>query len=380
MGINGNYTNDATATSATILYSNTAYVKGSKITGTYKISTVSVAAGTLNFSASTTYNVAIPSGYNAVSAITVSQPTNLTAGNIKAGVTIAGILGTFTNPGNLSAVSGDTHGGTEATGDEIITKDLINNKIAYSKGKKYKGSYSVTDSATLAAANLSFATDDVYTYTVSGYDAASIVYIQQPLTLLPGNIKKNVTIAGIKGTYDNYPETEAPTVDLAMSDGNQVILATSGKLMTSVTVTKPADLTAENIKTGATIGGISGNFTADGTLTGTGTGTTKSSTQLRSGIIAYSQGVRYQGSMAEKAAATYNTSTSNQSIAANQYLTGAQTILAVQTSNIVEANIVYGVNVKVGDSNNTGRIKNITGTFSTSDSTSVAVTSSSGTV
>ena len=64
-----------------------------------------------------------------------------------------------------------------------------------------------------------------------------------------------------------------------------------------------------------------------------------------------------------KAAATYNTSTSDQTIAASQYLTGAQTIKAVTTSNIDAANIKYNVTVKVGDANSAGRIKNVTGIF-----------------
>ena len=71
-----------------------------------------------------------------------------------------------------------------------------------------------------------------------------------------------------------------------------------------------------------------------------------------------------------KAAATYNTSTSDQSIAANRWLTGAQTIKAVTTANIDAENIRTGVNVKVGDANNAGRIKNVTGTFTSADTVS----------
>lgn len=63
-----------------------------------------------------------------------------------------------------------------------------------------------------------------------------------------------------------------------------------------------------------------------------------------------------------KAATTYNTSTSDQTIAAGTYLTGAQTIRKVTTTNLTAANIKNGVNVKVGDAGSSGRIANITGT------------------
>lgn len=77
------------------------------------------------------------------------------------------------------------------------------------------------------------------------------------------------------------------------------------------------------------------------------------------------------GNMSGKAAATYNTSSSDQTIAGGQYLSGAQTIKAVTTSNISAGNIKAGVNVKVGDANSAGRISNVTGTF-TNDGTAAA--------
>lgn len=101
----------------------------------------------------------------------------------------------------------------------------------------------------------------------------------------------------------------------------------------------------------------------------TGNIVSKSSSDLTSSDNTVTVPAGYYSSQATKtvgtakAAATYNTSTSDQSIAAGQYLTGAQTIKAVTTSNISAGNIKVGVNVKVGDANSAGRIKNITGTF-----------------
>lgn len=72
-----------------------------------------------------------------------------------------------------------------------------------------------------------------------------------------------------------------------------------------------------------------------------------------------------------KAAATYNTSTANQTIASGTYLTGTQTIRAVTTSNLSAANIKAGVTVNVGDSADADRIAGATGTF-TADATATA--------
>lgn len=70
------------------------------------------------------------------------------------------------------------------------------------------------------------------------------------------------------------------------------------------------------------------------------------------------------GTMTEKNAASYNPSTSDQSIAANQYLAGAQTIKAVTTSNLTAGYIANGVTVKVGCAADDDCIASVTGTLS----------------
>ena len=64
-----------------------------------------------------------------------------------------------------------------------------------------------------------------------------------------------------------------------------------------------------------------------------------------------------------KAATTYNTSTTDQTIVSGQYLTGTQTIKAVQVSGLSAENIASGVTVKVGDTNDDDRIVSVTGTL-----------------
>lgn len=78
-----------------------------------------------------------------------------------------------------------------------------------------------------------------------------------------------------------------------------------------------------------------------------------------------------------KAAATYNVSSSNQTITSGQWLSGTQTIRGVTTSGISAANIKAGVTVKVGDSADDDRITAVTGTF-TSDANAAAADIVSG--
>jgi hypothetical protein len=87
---------------------------------------------------------------------------------------------------------------------------------------------------------------------------------------------------------------------------------------------------------------------------------------------------KYVGSGVVKEAATiYNTSTTDQIIAAGVYLTGAQTFRGVTTSGISAENIKKGVNVNVGDSADDNRIAGVTGTFTSSSTVSDGQTAAS---
>ena len=53
-------------------------------------------------------------------------------------------------------------------------------------------------------------------------------------------------------------EEEESTVDLEMSDGDQIVTPSEGKLFSKVTITKPETMIPENIKEGVKIGGVVG--------------------------------------------------------------------------------------------------------------------------
>lgn len=88
-------------------------------------------------------------------------------------------------------------------------------------------------------------------------------------TVYPGMLTKGITAhdksgAQITGTLE-VPATEERMVELSMPSGNQVILPTSGKVMSKVTVQKPDTLLPENIKKAVVIGGVTGTLEAGDT-------------------------------------------------------------------------------------------------------------------
>lgn len=85
---------------------------------------------------------------------------------------------------------------------------------------------------------------------------------------------------------------------------------------------------------------------------------------LRNGKKAVGAEGEVTGSMTEKSAASYNPSTTDQTINANQYLAGAQTIKKVTTSNLSAQYIAAGVTVKVGCEADDDSIASVTGTLS----------------
>lgn len=86
--------------------------------------------------------------------------------------------------------------------------------------------------------------------------------------------------------------------------------------------------------------------------------------KLRNGVVGYgADGTKYTGNMTEKSAATYNPSSSDQTINANQFLAGAQTLSAVTTTNLNAAYIANGVTVKVGCAADDDSVASVTGTL-----------------
>ena len=84
---------------------------------------------------------------------------------------------------------------------------------------------------------------------------------------------------------------------------------------------------------------------------------------ILSGKKAYVNGSEITGNISSKSAASYNPSTSDQTINASQYLSGAQTIRAVTMTNLTAANIANGVTVKIGCSADDDCVASVTGSL-----------------
>lgn len=93
----------------------------------------------------------------------------------------------------------------------------------------------------------------------SGYDLSKVT-VKKPSTLVASNIKTGVSIGGVTGTLEAKKDEEAKTVDLAMASGDQTITPTSGKVLSQVVVKKPATMLPENIKKDVNIGGVTGTL------------------------------------------------------------------------------------------------------------------------
>lgn len=143
--VEGSFTSDATAVSSDILEGRTAYVKGEKLTGTIGASTpyvtgneVTVPQGyiaeekTLTVGTAKTAetfipgtsDITIPADTYLAGALTIKGDSALTAENIKAGVSIFNVSGSFTSDATAAA------------------EDIASGKTAYVKGEKVTGTAS----------------------------------------------------------------------------------------------------------------------------------------------------------------------------------------------------------------------------------------------
>ena len=370
-------TSDATATAANILEETTAYVDGELVEGsmvnngavTHSLGingSYTIPAGyhsgagkvtqSITTKAAATYtpgttNQTISSGLYLSGAQTIKGDSNLVSGNIKAGVSIFGV------EGNANVV--DTSAGT-ATAAQILY-----NAVAYVDGVKLTGTMA-NNGAVSGSVNCggSYTIPAGY-HNGSGKVTGNSLASQTSATATAANILKDKTawVGGTKltGTMTNNGSVSATlaangsyTIPAGYHDGTGKVtqslttkaattitpgttdqsVAAGTYLSGALTVSGDADLTTANVKYNVDIFGVTGTYTSDGTL---------AANKMLSGVIGYSKGTKYTGSIASQAAKSITPGTSNQTVSSGVYLSGNITVLG--SSNLVASNIKSGVNI-----------------------------------
>ena len=251
-------------------------VKGVSILGVeggYTPSTESKSVS-LDFSSSSTINVTPTNENTYLTSVSISKPLELVPANIANGTTIAGITGTYVTP--ISTESKTITDISFASGNYKVTPSAgkylesvtVNRPSTLEAGNiksgvsiaGVEGTYTGTFSGTKELTNLT-------TYDVSGFKYAKIT----DANLIASNIREGTQILGLTGTYHGADYTlQSKTVAADFSAGSMNIQPDSGyNYLTSVTVSKPSTLVASNIKEGISVAGITGTY--KGTFAGTAT-------------------------------------------------------------------------------------------------------------
>lgn len=152
-----------------------------------------------------------PDGFVGWSNLTVLSPEGLEGGNIRKGVTIAGVEGVYDPQPNLQ--------------DKTLTPTEFPSSVTYDEG----------------------------------FGGLGTVTVEAPAGLTEENIREGVTIAGVNGTYHPTPNlqsmevtpTEFPTTIVPDADHEG---------LSDVTVNAPDGLIAENIVAGKSIAGVMGTY------------------------------------------------------------------------------------------------------------------------
>ena len=181
-------TSDANATSNDILLDKTAYVKGSKVTGSIK------SKATTTYVPSTEDQI-ISSGQYLSGNQTIKGDENLLDENIKTGITLFEKVGTFTS---------------DAT---AASSDILLNKTAYVNGEKITGIIPSKDKQTFTPST----EDQIIS---SGQYLSGVQTVLGDSNLLPENIKTDVTIFGVTGIHAGTDElTEATATETDIKSG-----------------------------------------------------------------------------------------------------------------------------------------------------------------
>ena len=217
-----------------------------------KLSEIVVRSGTADF-------IEVPAeDFYGIGKVTVIGDAELVPGNIKFGVDILGVVGSYApSPPKLmagtgTATSNGTHtfypsGGYAGLSRMSVTVDVPTE--IKSQSKSVTPGYSSTT-----------VTPD------SGFNCLSSVHVAGDTDLIPGNIRAGATIFGVAGTYLKTEVVDAILQYKSVTPGRdaQNVSPDSGyNGLSQVHVSGDGNLISSNIREGVTIFGVSGSYSTD---------------------------------------------------------------------------------------------------------------------
>lgn len=161
----------------------------------------------------------------------------------------------------------------ETTEEGIVLKDRNGDDVAYygietvtfdttTEGKQQ--TYSKGVIAEGIEVQLDLSDGDQTIQAPEGYLVKEAI-IKKPETLLPENIKKGATVAGVAGAFEgNFIEGVEITPDF--SEGDQTFTAPDGYGVKSGVIKKPENLLPENIADGVEVAGVLGTHKGGGEM------------------------------------------------------------------------------------------------------------------
>lgn len=296
-------------------------------------------------------NVAVPTGSDAptISALTIVP--NDSEQSFSAAM--SGVDGF--SPVTVAAISGD-YVGNDIPRITSNTQFTVNNNSITVPSGYYENALSKSIGTTKAAATITPGTTNQVIN--SGTYLTGNQTILGDSDLVPDNIRKDIKIFNVTGTYEaGSVEPVLQEKTASSSTAKQTITADAGydglskvtiNAMAAGTATTPAKTinVTPSISVNSANGQISVSVSGSSAITPTVSAGYVS--QGTSGTVSVSGSSSYN--LATKSAATITPSTANQTIAANQFLIGAQTIKG--DANLVAANIKKNI-----------KIFNVTGTY-----------------
>ena len=328
------------------------------------------------------YPTEFVSGINAIHVGTDVSDTTATESDVMSGKYFYNSSGTRAQ-GNIANgtitnnTSGGTSSGTINRGSQIKIGAGYYGSDTYYTAQSNSGTYTVSSSGTKTVNGYYYVNVAAGSTTVSEptIDSSTGV-VTAEATVTAGyqraQTKSNtlqLTTQAAK-TYNVSSSTRTISAGTYLT-GAQTIRAVTTSNITAANIKDGTKITVGDADSSTRIKNVTGTFTDASTVSSGQTAATAE--KILSGYSAWVDGSEVKGSISSKAATTYYTSSSDQTISSGQYLSGTQTIKAVTTSNLTAANIKSGVTVSVGDSSNAGRIKSVTGTLADASSVTVSI-------